>query len=109
MFHRIEDCVRYNSCVASNGNPIYISGYTTSILPSMIVRDRLPTPKKGGETKRRDPFLPREARDVRPLSSSAGSLDGTKESGVLCAVRLASADDSPRVLFLSPMNKLYIG
>ncbi|TGZ48066.1 Uncharacterized protein DBV15_11540 [Temnothorax longispinosus] len=32
--------------------------------------------------------------------------DGTKESGVLCAVRLASADDSPRPP-LFPMDKLY--
>ncbi|KYM94908.1 hypothetical protein ALC62_14503 [Cyphomyrmex costatus] len=40
-------------------------------------------------------------RDIRPLSSSLRFSDGTKESGVLCAVRLASADDSPRPPSLS--------
>ena len=47
------------------------------------------------------PFLSRSEghahrRDIRPLSSSLRFSDGTKESGVLYAVRLASADDSPR-------------
>ncbi|EGI69433.1 hypothetical protein G5I_01723 [Acromyrmex echinatior] len=62
----------------------------------------------GGEGRRATggPFLPRSEghahrRDIRPLSSSLRFSDGTKESGVLYAVRLASADDSPRPPSLS--------
>lgn len=96
IIHLLARCLRQESD----------TGYAISILSAMIA---MPLPVAKGEGQR-EVHSSREAarseghahkRDIRPLSSSLRFSDGTKESGVLYAVRLASADDSPRPPSLS--------